>query len=303
MTLKEWQTKGIQYLYKNYKIFTIDEGEGEDLLLIHGFPTSSWDWWQMHQELTKKYRVLCLDMIGFGFSAKPRKYNYSIFDQADLIEDFLQSKHIKTVKILSHDYGDTVAQELLARFNQRELENKPGLNIESLCFLNGGLFVDSYKPLFIQKLLMSPLGGLVGRFFTREKLGKNFKMIFGPHTQPSELELDEFWELINFNGGKYVVHLVIRYMKERVINQNRWLAATQHTNVPLRLIDGLADPISGQNMVKMYKKIIPNPDVVDLEEIGHFPLIEAPEQVLEHYLAFIENLNNESAPKSHETTK
>ena len=79
--------------------------------------------------------------------------------------------------------------------------------------------------------------------------------------------------------------------------------ATQHTNVPLRLIDGLADPISGQNMVKMYKKIIPNPDVVDLEEIGHFPLIEAPEQVLEHYLAFIENLNNESAPKSHETTK
>lgn len=288
MTLKDWKAKGTYFDYKQQAIFTVDEGQGEDLLLIHGFPTASWDWWQMHRILTQRYRVLCLDMIGFGFSAKPRNYSYSIFDQADLIEQFLQYKEVGKVKILSHDYGDTVAQELLARYTQREAEKQPGLKIESLCFLNGGLFVDSYRPLLIQKLLMSPIGSFIGRFFTRKKLGKNFKKIFGPNTQPTERELDEFWELINYNGGKYIVHLVIRYMKERVVNQDRWLKATQETAVPLRLIDGLADPISGQNMVDMYEKIVPNPDIVGLTDIGHFPLIEAPQEVLKYYFEFLD---------------
>lgn len=288
MTLDGWKSKGTYFEYNTHQIFTIDEGHGENILLIHGFPTSSWDWWQMHKSLVRNYRVLCLDMIGFGFSAKPRIYNYSIFDQADLIEQLLDSKQIKKVKILSHDYGDTVAQELLARHNQSVKEKPSGLEIESLCFLNGGLFVDSYRPLLIQKLLMSPIGGIIGRFFTRKKLGRNFKKIFGPDTQPTEKELDEFWDIINYNEGKYIVHLVIRYMKERVTNQKRWLSATQETKVPLRLIDGIADPISGKNMVEMYKRLITKPDIVELKEIGHFPLIEAPEKVLEHYLDFLE---------------
>jgi pimeloyl-ACP methyl ester carboxylesterase len=288
MNLADWKNKGDYFDYKSYQIFNIDEGAGENLLLIHGFPTASWDWWQMWQPLTTGYRVLTLDMLGFGFSTKPPKYPYSIFDQADLIEAFLFSKKIKKIKILSHDYGDTVAQELLARFNDRSQKAQDGLQIESLCFLNGGLFPEAHEPLLIQKILMSPIGSIVGRLFTREKLGKNFKKIFGPNTQPTEKELDEFWSLINNNGGKKIFHLLIRYMQERKDNRTRWVDAICEANIPIRLIDGTSDPISGKNMSNRYQEIIPNPDVIELENIGHFPLIEAPELVLKHYLAFIE---------------
>lgn len=288
MTLANWKNKG-QYLdYKTHRIFNIDEGSGKVLLLIHGFPTASWDWWQMWEQLSANYRVVSLDMIGFGFSDKPRKYPYSIFDQADLIAHFLNSKRIKKVQILSHDYGDTVAQELLARYHDRIANKQDGLVIESLCFLNGGLFPETHQPLFIQKLLMTPIGSIVAQLFNREKLGKNFKRIFGPNTQPTEKELDEFWSLINTNGGKYVFHLLIRYMQERKDHRARWVGAIQHAKIPIRLIDGTFDPISGQHMANRYKQIIPNPDVVELTAIGHFPLIEAPDLVLKHYLEFIQ---------------
>ncbi len=291
MTLEDWKNKGHYFEYNRHQIFNIDEGIGEVLLLIHGFPTASFDWWQMWKSLTAQYRVLTLDMIGFGFSDKPRKYAYKIFNQADLIEEFLNAKQIKSFKILSHDYGDTVAQELLARYNDRAKNNQEGLVLESICFLNGGLFPETHHPLLIQTLLMSPIGSIIAKLFNRKKLGKNFKHIFGPNTQPTEKELDEFWSLINTNGGKYVFHLLIRYMQERKDHRTRWVGAIQQANIPIRLINGTYDPISGQHMVNRFKEIIPNPDIVELFAIGHFPLIEAPDLVLKHYLEFIQASN------------
>ena len=288
MTLDKWKNKGQYFDYKLYPIFTVDEGKGEAIMLIHGFPTASWDWWQIWDQLISTNRVLTLDLLGFGFSAKPKGYRYNIFDQADLIEQLLSSKQIKRVKILSHDYGDTVAQELLARYNDRINNQDEGLVIESICFLNGGLFSETHQPLLIQQILMSPIGILVARLFTRKKLGINFKKIFGPNTQPTEKELDDFWRLMTYNDGKQIFHLLIRYMQERKDNRTRWVGALQKAQIPIRLIDGIYDPISGKNIVDRYKEIIPNPDVIELENIGHFPLIEAPQLVLKHYLEFIQ---------------
>jgi len=78
MTLEQWKSKGQFFDYKTHQIFNIDEGSGGVVLLVHGFPTASWDWWQLWEPLTSRYRVITLDMIGFGFSDKPKKYHYNI---------------------------------------------------------------------------------------------------------------------------------------------------------------------------------------------------------------------------------
>ncbi|MEM1214896.1 MAG: alpha/beta fold hydrolase [Bacteroidota bacterium] len=118
MTLPTWQSKGEYFSYQGHQIFTLEEGTGRVLLLIHSFPTASWDWWQMWPTLSDKYRVIALDMLGFGFSDKPRKHAYSILEQADIIEALQRNKGVEKVHLLSHDYGDTVAQELLARHDE-----------------------------------------------------------------------------------------------------------------------------------------------------------------------------------------
>src|SRR5690606_21894702 len=126
--------------------------------------------------------------------------------------------------------------------------------------------------------------------FNRERMQATFSGIFGAQSQPSNKELDAFWEMIAANNGPAVMHRLIRYMAERPVHRDRWVAAMQTTAVPLRVIDGAADPISGAHMVQRYRELIPNADTVLLPGIGHYPQVEAPRDVLAHYLAFREGL-------------
>ena len=56
--------------------------------------------------------------------------------------------------------------------------------------------------------------------------------------------------------------------------------------MPMRFINGLLDPVSGAHMVERYRELIPGPDVIELEGIGHYPQVEAPGRVLEAFFAF-----------------
>jgi len=287
MVLYEWKTSGKYFSYDGHTIFYRDEGAGEVLLCIHGFPTASWDWHRIWPGLTKRFRVIALDMIGFGFSDKPRDYAYSIHDQATLHESLLQTLGIQRVHILAHDYGDTVAQELLARYEDRQKDGVQGIEISSVCFLNGGIFPEATHPRLIQKLLISPLGPLAGRFVSEARFRKSFSAIFGQNTQPCDRELSDFWSLITFHDGTKVIHKVIRYMDERKKYRARWVGVLQRTKVPMRLIIGLVDPVSGADVVARYREIVPNPDVVVLENIGHYPQLEDPDGVLRAFLDFV----------------
>jgi pimeloyl-ACP methyl ester carboxylesterase len=73
---------------------------------------------------------------------------------------------------------------------------------------------------------------------------------------------------------------LIHYIPDRIEHRERWVSALQRQDIPVRLIDGAADPISGAHMAKHYRELIPNADVVELEGIGHYPQVQAPKAVL-----------------------
>ncbi|MBB4865813.1 pimeloyl-ACP methyl ester carboxylesterase [Pseudomonas nitritireducens] len=281
IALRDWRAQGSDFNFRGHAIRYWSAGSGAPLLLIHGFPTASWDWHYLWQPLAERYRLIACDMLGFGDSAKPPQHDYRILEQADLQQALLQHLGIQEpVHLLVHDYGNSVGQELLARHAEG------AFNLASLVFLNGGLFPETHRAVLSQKLLLSPLGGFFGKLFDRRRLAQNFAKVFGPQTQPSAAELDTFWELIRHNDGQKVMHRLIHYILDRRQHRERWVGAMQRTAVPLRLIDGPEDPISGAHMVVRYRELIPNPDTVELPGIGHYPQVEAPEPVLQHYLAF-----------------
>jgi pimeloyl-ACP methyl ester carboxylesterase len=278
-----WRKRSQTFVFRGQPIRYWTAGQGEPLLLIHGFPTASWDWHYLWQPLAQRYRVIACDMLGFGDSAKPINHTYSLLEQADLQQALLAHLQVEQpVHVLAHDYGDSVAQELLARHYEDKIE------VASCVFLNGGLFPETHRPVLMQKLLLSPLGWMIGRAFTRDALVKSFRQIFGPQTRPSESELDDFWSLVDSNRGPRIMHKLISYIPERRVQRDRWVAAMQRGDVPLRVIDGEVDPISGAHMVERYRELIPDADTVLLPGIGHYPQTEAPVQVLKHYLAFRE---------------
>jgi len=156
------------------------------------------------------------------------------------------------------------------------------------CSSTAAFFAESCQVLLIQKLLLSRLGWLVARSFGRDDLVRNVTQVYGPCTHPSESALDDFWSLIASNGGTRILHKLVGFVTERRVHRERWVGALQREGVPLRFINGVVDPLSGARMVERYRQLVPNPDTVQLQGIGHYPHTEAPVQVLRHYLAFRE---------------
>jgi pimeloyl-ACP methyl ester carboxylesterase len=276
-----WRTRGHDFSFRGHNIRYWAAGQGEPLLLIHGFPTASWDWHYLWQPLSRRYRVIACDMLGFGDSDKPRNHPYSLMEQADLQQALLDHLDVsQPVHVLAHDYGDSVAQELLARHGEGRFD------VASCVFLNGGLFPETHRALFIQKLLLSPLGWLIGRMFDRCSLDRDFSRVFGPDTRPTESELDDFWSLIAANQGHHILYRLVSYIPERTRQRERWVRAMQQVRVPMRFITGASDPVSGRQMVDRYRELIPNPDTVLIPSIGRYPHIEAPTVVLRLYDEF-----------------
>jgi pimeloyl-ACP methyl ester carboxylesterase len=296
--LASWLAAGQYFDYLGFDIFYRVAGSGPALLLIHGYPFNTYDWAPIWPTLTQRFTVIAPDMIGMGFSAKPVAYEYSVHDHADMHEALLAQLGIGNAHILAHDIGDSVGQELLARheFGQHAYG---ALRIDSITWLNGGMFIEAYQPRAAQKLMSatplgevfshvqgSPLSGL-----SRRLMEPTLREMFGPNTKPTRHMMDVFNQILDYNDGRRVLHKVGRFINDRYTHRNRWVRAMRQTTVPMRLIDGPVDPNSGAHMARRYAEVIPEPDVVMLaDDIGHWPQIEAPDAVLTHFLAHIDRV-------------
>ena len=289
MTLDEWRAAGGQFRFDGRRVFCAGEGQGragEALLLIHGFPTASFDWRLVWSELADRFRLVAPDMLGFGFSAKPKDHDYRIAEQADLHETLCDLLAIDRVHVLAHDYGDTVAQELLAR----ALDGTGPLKIQSVCFLNGGLFPEAHRALRIQKWMAGPLGPLLSRLAHERIFATSFSAVFGPQTRPSREALHDCWRLVSQEGGHRIGHRLLAYLRERVQERERWVGALEQAaahGIPIRFVNGLLDPVSGAPMLTRYRAVVPDADWIALEGIGHYPQLEDPAGVLRAYWGFL----------------
>lgn len=293
-TPRQWKSKGNLIRLNGHSIFYVDNSTQGDkdhlpcIILIHGYPTSSWDWESLWPSLNNEFRLVALDLLGFGFSDKPYPYRYLITEQADIVEALTEKLGLQHFHVLSHDYGDTVAQELLAR--QNALNTPQWL---SLCLLNGGLFPETHRAKLIQKLLASPLGPFLTRRMSKHTLHNTMSDIFGPNSQPNDALIEGYWEIINFNNGRRALHKLIDYMKQRRKNRSRWVDALRQSQLPIGLINGSVDPISGHHMVARYKEAVGNPlMIINLSDIGHYPQWEAPNEVLSAYRKFLHAASN-----------
>lgn len=281
-----WKNKGQTITINGHEIFYIEEGEGPNLLILHGYPYNTFEWKLVWDELIQTNRVITFDYLGMGFSDKPKSHIYSFREHCGYINHLLKFLNVKNTHILSHDLGVSIAQELIAR----DQMGQNNFIIQSLVYMNGGLFMDTYQPRLIQRLLSQspkPIGQLLSKLLSKPKLDKAIKSVFGPDTQPSELLLNQFWEILNYKEGKSIAYLIGRLVFDKVNHQEKWIKAMQSTAIPMCFINGPFDPNSGIHMANRYKELIPNPNVKLLsEKIGHWPQLEDPKGVLKAYQAF-----------------
>lgn len=299
--IHNWARQGKYFNFDGYPVFYYDSSSRDTsanskpvLLLLHGYPTSSLDWLLMRDELEEKFHLIAPDFIGYGLSAKPVTFSYTISSQVNMIEELLNSLNINQFHILAHDVGDTIAQEFLAR----QIDGRSYV-IHSTVLLNGGLFPEAHRPFIMMKLIKTPIiGAIIQSIFPRHSFGSGINRVFGPSTQRTQQELDEMTSLLFFNAPYNLLQQLQCYMNERAANRDRWVNAInqvqtlEKNSIRIRFIDGPCDPISGKHMLERYREIIRNPDTCLLPaNIGHYPNLEDPQNTLKYFFDFHSNLS------------
>ncbi len=286
--LQRWHDHGRFATVRGRRLFVAEAGRGSTLLLVHGYPTSSYDWHSVWNALAARYRVIAPDLLGMGFSDKPAEHAYRIEDHADLLDALLEQLGVQSCHIVAHDLGVSIAQEMLAR---RVEQPQAGCRIASLLLLNGGVCPEAYAPRPIQHLLSSPLGRWIGPRIPRRAFERTVSGLFGARTQPTAALIDDFWALLKHGNGRRISHQVGRFYIERMALRDRLVAPLVARAVPVRLINGSADPNSGAHMAQRYREVVPHADVVALDGIGHWPQIEAPMAMLRALHGFVQQID------------
>lgn len=271
--IERWRDEGELREIAGRRIFVRQfAGDGPPLLLLHGFPSSSYDWRHMVDLLPGGRAVLAFDFLGFGLSGKPRGHDYSLFEQTDLTEELVAGWTDGPVQVVAHDMGTSVATELLAR----DLEGRLRFALGSVLLFNGSMIVERASLTAGQRLLRSPLGPLFAQLSTKRVFSQQFAGLFSPSHPLEQDELDDQWALWTRAGGQRNAHRLIGYVDERIRFADRWHGALRDWPGELSLAWGMLDPVATPNVLAGLRELRPQAPVTELPDLGHYPQIEAP---------------------------
>ena len=248
-------------------------GAAPTVTLLHGYPSSSHDWQEVSAALEPTHHVLALDLLGFGRSDKPAAHAYAITEQADLLEQVWRQLDVRSTHLVVHDYSATLGQELLSR--------PLAVELESITFLNGGVYPELHRPTDGQLLLRSPDGDAVAQAIDEPLFAASVAATFGtasarwPERQTGQLQ--DMWRALARDDGQLLLARLLHYMDDRAVHGARWVEAMEAGRIPTTFVWGPEDPVSGAHMLTEIRRRQPAATVVELEGVGHWPMLEAPE--------------------------
>ncbi|MFE0632234.1 alpha/beta fold hydrolase [Streptomyces sp. NPDC058864] len=243
------------------------------MTLLHGFPSSSYDWAAVVPHLAARgHRVTTVDFLGLGKNNKPDPHAYSVLEQADLVEALWALDGLTATALVAHDYGVSVAQELLARGPHR---------ITSVTWLNGGIFPDLHHPTPEQQALHGPQGPDLARHLDETKFTASVTRLT-VRALPDAV-LHDMWDGTRTRDGLRVLPALLRYMDERKLHAARWTEVLRACEDVQQFVWGPADPVSGAHVIPRIAEFVPRSRLTVLDDppaVGHFPQVEAPELVV-----------------------
>jgi len=281
-TTGDWESLGEHRELCGHRVFTLvapalGPETAEPLLVLHGFPTSSYDYAGVVDSLRANRRVLLFDMLGYGLSAKP-DLAYTMALQADIAEAFVADLGVDELALLSHDMGNTVGGELLARHADGDWD----VAITRRVVTNGSIYIEMAQLTAGQEMLLALPDELIDPALApdEDSLVLALGATFSPHTEVPESELRAHAAMICHNDGNRVLARLIRYVEERRRDQPRFTGAIESHPSPVGVVWGLDDPIAVAPMAQRLQAARPDAAVVHLDRVGHYPMVEAPARFL-----------------------
>jgi pimeloyl-ACP methyl ester carboxylesterase len=281
----DWKARGRVVPLDGLDTFVLDvapehESGQSPFFVLHGFPTCSFDWRTVLPALARERRVVLFDFVGFGLSAKP-DVRYSIRRYADQAEQVARHAGLESCVLLTHDMGDTVGGELLAR----DLDGTLDFAIEARVLTNGSIYIEMAHLTPGQQFLLALEDARVELPGTSDDPGANFKAglgsTFAAGRPASAEEMDAQWELVAHNAGNTMMARTIRYIEDRRAEESRFTGAIERHPSPLGVVWGALDPVAVLPMTDQLLAARPGTPLVVLDDVGHYPMVEAPDAFTE----------------------
>lgn len=226
-------------------IYHICQGNPDNpaILMIHGYPTSSFDYAALVEDLRQDFYVCMLDTPGYGFSDKPMDgYDYSIFDDAQLVDHYIREMvEFDDFVLLTHDKGDSVGLALLQIY--QAYDDKP-YQINHHFITNGNIYLPLAQLTTAQKVLLNPTSGpFVSSIISGDRFAQGLANEAFAITLPQS-EIDSYASIFDYQDGMAVQHEIIKYLNERSENEVAWLETLGRSDIPTTLIWGELDAIA-----------------------------------------------------------
>lgn len=243
------------------------------LLLIHGFPNSSFDYYKMIPFLEDDYHIATLDFPGSGFSDKPLDgYNYMLAENAEIVDYFVRKVvQFENFALYTHDRGVSIGLAFLGNY----LDNPdPGYTINYHFLSNSGMFL--------------PLANLVPFQLALLDTDASERLITARSARPRLTEGDSeslaYSDIFAFKQGNISLMLVGRYLLERQANEVRWLENLLRSPIPVAYLWGLVDDVNPVRIANHVWDTYLNEREVEssywiLPDAGHYPQRDNPEEV------------------------
>jgi pimeloyl-ACP methyl ester carboxylesterase len=286
----EWEAAGERVAVGDHHVWTArfpahDDTGGPPLLALHGFPTCSYDWKPVLDALRERRDVIVMDQLGFGLADKP-DHRYSLRGHADAVEAVARHHGVGVVDLLTHDMGDSVGGELLAR----SLDGSLGFEVRRRVLTNGSIYLGLARLTAGQQLLLSlpderhaSVGADGGA-----AMRSGVEGTFAPASSVPETDLQVLTALARRNGGLALLPRTIRYIEDRRAEERRYTGAIERHPSPVGVVWGELDPVAVHGMTARFVTARPDAPVVTLDSVGHYPMLEAPRRFAEATVALLD---------------
>jgi pimeloyl-ACP methyl ester carboxylesterase len=274
--LAEWEARGAYVEASMGEVFYLDVPAVDDrgldpILVIHGYPSCSYDWVGCLETLSARRRVVLLDLPGFGLSVKP-DVRYSIRFYADAVEAVAAAAGLESVALVTHDMGDTVGGEVLAR----DLEGTSPFAVTERVLTNGSIYIDMAQLTNGQQFLLGAPDALLDAGWGGD--GSAFQgslaAICSPDHPPAADDLAALWAFMSYNEGDRLLARTIRYIEDRRAEEARFTGAIEKHPSPLGVVWGALDPVAVYAMTDKLLEARPDARRITLDDVGHFPMLE-----------------------------
>jgi pimeloyl-ACP methyl ester carboxylesterase len=280
-TVADWEAAGTRVPVADHAVWTARFAATDataaagnpPLLALHGFPTCSFDWRAVLSELRAERDVIVVDVVGFGLSDKPDQ-RYSLRSYADGVEAAAAHHGLTEVDLLTHDMGDSIGGEILAR----SLEGALRFDVRRRVLTNGSIYIDMAQLTVGQQLLLGlpderePMVGADG--------GVSFRGgVVGTFAEGAEFddhEVDCLVHLAVREDGLSLLPRTIRYIEDRRAEERRFTGAIEDHPSPVGVVWGDLDPVAVHAMAERFVGVRSGAPLITLAGVGHYPMLEAP---------------------------